>query len=167
MNLLDRGEATRALVPLEHARARWADKADLHLLLARCHQAVEDWPSAEVAYRRSLELQPLAYVCVLLGAVLDRLGRADEAVWWLHHSLELDPDYEESHYNIGQLLVRQGDLDGADARFRRALELDQDYADAHLALGKLLLGRATELAPDDVRPRESLTAMRALVEVNR
>ena len=182
MALLERGEAARALVQLERARERWTRQPDLELILARCHEALKAWSEAEVAYRRCIELEPRAYVCVLLGSMLDRLGRSDEAVWWLHHSLVVDPNYEESHCNIGHLLARDGDVEAAAARFRRAIELDPAYVDAHVALGKLLLqralqapkpredpewqaafdhlSRATQLAPEDLRARESLAEMR-------
>ena len=94
-DLLKRGDAAKALLLLCRARERWDNQPDLHLGVARCHQALEHWPEAEAAYRRCIELDPRAYVCILLASMLDQLGRDEEAVWWLHHSLVIDPNYEE------------------------------------------------------------------------
>ena len=181
-NLLQRGDAGRALALLTRALERWPGDPDLHMLLGQSYAARDDWEHAVQSYRRSFDLDQRAYVCILLASALDKLQRPHEAWWWLRHSLVVDPDYEESHYNLGCLDVRRGDNDAADQHFRRALELDPAYADAHRELGALLLARArtapaptahqdwrpafehlsraTELAPDDDRSRSLLAAMR-------
>ena len=189
MELLERGDATGALAVLERARPASDDDSNLHLLLGRCHETREDWPRAEIAYRRSLELRPDAAVCLFHCVVLDRLGRDDESIAGLHRALEIDPAYEEAHYNLGHLAQRGGDLDAAAARFRRAIELDPDYAEAHASLGRLLLQRALQaphavtdpdwqrahdhltraaaLDPHDTHVRDSLAAMAVVVERSR
>jgi len=151
-NLRERGDAPAALMILDRALVRWPDDADAHLLAGQCHESQADWGRAEAAFRRSVELDPSASACVLLAHSLDKLGRGHEAVEWLHHSLVVDPDYEESHYNLGCLQEQDGNIDAAIERFRRALEIDPDYADAHARIGSLLLRRAlhSTLAQDHV-----------------
>lgn len=141
-NLRTRGDGSAALTILERALVRWPDDAVVHMLVGVCHRSRRDWVPAAAALRRSAELDPRAWVCILLADSVDKLGRSDEAIAWLHRSLVVDPDYEESHYNLGCLDEKNGDIDAAIARFRRAIELDPDYAAAHARIGPLLLGRA-------------------------
>ncbi|MEO7736341.1 MAG: tetratricopeptide repeat protein [Kofleriaceae bacterium] len=179
--LLEQADFAPALGILTRARDRWPDDPSLHLVFGRCYQRQQDWARCELAYRRSFELQPRAYICTLIAAALDKLRRPRQAVWWLRHTLVVDPDYEEAHFNLGCLDDKRGKRDAAEQRFRRALELDPDYADAHDRLGDLLLDRAmaslvptqhrdwpaalahltraVELAPDKEDRRDLLTEM--------
>ena len=89
--------------------------------------------------RESNEIEPRAFLCVMVGKMVDRQGqRSEEAISWLHRALAIDPDYEEAHYNLGYIDERNGDVEAAIARYRRALELDPDYAIARARLGALL-----------------------------
>jgi tetratricopeptide (TPR) repeat protein len=135
---MNRGDHERAAAVLQRALLRWPDDAfalgmlgQVYLELARLHDA-------EIALRRSVDLEPNPATCVFLGVAVDRQGRPDEAVQWLHESLAIDPNYEESHYNLGYIDERNGDIEAAIARYRRALELDPDYAIARARLGALL-----------------------------
>jgi tetratricopeptide (TPR) repeat protein len=179
--LRKRGEIDRALSLLARASERWPADSDLQLHLGACYNDQKDWERAAQTYRASFDRRQDAFVCILLGSVLDELGRHDESLWWLRHTLVVDPDYEEAHYNLGCIDARRGDLDAAEQGFRRAIELDPEYADAHFQLGDLLLtravatpdptahrcwrpafehlSRAAELAPKDERPRIVLAAM--------
>ena len=180
--LRNQGDIDRALALLIRASERWPADSDLLLVLAECYKDQKDWERAAQAYRASFDRRQDALVCCLLASVLDKLGRHHESWWWLRHTLVVDPDYEEAHYNLGCIDVRRGDLDAAEQRFRRAIELDPAYAIAHYQLGDLLLtravatpdptahhcwrpaleylSRAAELAPADERPRILLAAMR-------
>ena len=179
-SLRKRGDASGGLAILERALERWPNSADVHMLVGLCHQSEHGWSRAADAFRRSLELEPQAWVCVLLAHSLGKCGRPDESEAWLRHSLVIDPDYEESHYNLGCLDERAGNVDAAIDRFRRAVELDPDYADAHARIGPLLmrralnaprlraadwplavehLRRATELRPDDGWSHAHLASM--------
>jgi tetratricopeptide (TPR) repeat protein len=141
VDLLDESNPEAALGPLEQAVVHWPDQCDVHILLGRCHAARNDWDSAVDAYHRCVEIERRPYICVLLAHALDKLHRRIEAEWWLRHSLVIDPDYEESHFNLGCIDAQRGDFAAAEQRFRRALELDPDYAVAHYKLGDLLLTR--------------------------
>jgi tetratricopeptide (TPR) repeat protein len=131
-SLYERGNAAGALAVLEIAIVRWPNSADLHMLVGTCHQSLEDWESALLAFQRSNLSEPRPYVCVLLASSLDKLGRRGEA----RHSLVVDPNYEESHYNLGYVLEREG----AREHYCRAIELDPDYALAKARLATLQAG---------------------------
>lgn len=141
--LTKRGAPGRAVALLEPLLARWPDEFILHLALAAAFDAIGVWNRAEAACRRANEIEPTPYVCVMAGKMVDHQGqRADEAIAWLHRALEIDPDYEEAHFNLGCIDERNGDVDAAIARFRRALELDPEYAVARARLGALLNRRS-------------------------
>lgn len=137
--LIRRGAAGRAVAIVEPLQSRWPDEFHLHLTLGAAFEAIGVWNRAEASYRRANEIEPRPYVCVMAGKMVDHQGqRVDECIAWLHRALEIDPDYEEAHFNLGCIDERNGDIDAAIARFRRAIELDPDYADAHARLGALL-----------------------------
>ena len=72
-------------------------------------------------------------------AHLDRLGRHDEAEECLRKALEVDPDYDEAHYNLGYNYKKEGKFALAEKHLRRAIEIDPKYAQAYAELGALLL----------------------------
>jgi tetratricopeptide (TPR) repeat protein len=137
-DLRDHGDDAGALAVLEQALGRWSGDADLQMLLGQCHDSVNDREAAVSAFQRSINIEPRAYVCIMLAVVLDKLARHGEALHWLRHSLVVDPNYEESHYNLGCVLERNGDRDAAIGHFRRAAELDPDYECAREKLAALV-----------------------------
>ena len=137
--LTNRGAPERAIVVAEPALVRWPDEPDLHLVLARAYDTLGDHSGAEQSYRRANEIDPRPYVCVHIAKMIDKQGdRGEEAIEWLHRTLDLDPDYEEAHYNLGYIDERNGDYDAAITRYRRAIELDPNYKEARARLGPLL-----------------------------
>jgi tetratricopeptide (TPR) repeat protein len=70
----------------------------------------------------------------------------DEAIAHYQKALQINPDYAEAHYNLGDALIRRGSANEAIAHFQKALEIDPDYAGAHINLGNALLqkGRVDE-----------------------
>jgi tetratricopeptide (TPR) repeat protein len=101
----------------------------------------------------------------LLGAVLDREGRRDEAMAHYIDALRIEPEYAAAQNNLGSALARKGRLDQAIARFAEAVRLKPDFAMARKNLAKALAqtGRvrkalpefqeAARLAPDDANVR--------------
>jgi eukaryotic-like serine/threonine-protein kinase len=106
-----------------------------------------NWTSAELHFRRSLELTPryaLAhhwYATALLG-----LGRFDEARREIEAARELDPLSLSINAAVGLLTMLAREFDAAIDVFRRVLELDSTYALAHtwLALAQTHMGRHAE-----------------------
>ncbi len=105
-----------------------------------------------------------------LGSALEADGRIEEAVAQYEEALRLNPDYTETHNNLGNVLSglpgRSGD---AIAEFQAALRLKPDSAAVHFNLGNLWLrtpGRlndaiaeyeaAVRLQPDHVAAHNNL-----------
>lgn len=107
-----------------------------------------------------------------LGAVLQALGRDDEAIASYRRAAALGGDAAAmSQYNLGTVLAARGDTDGACAAYRAALERAPELAQAHGNIGTLhyaagdyaaaetALTRAVELAPDNAWARRNLGAV--------
>ena len=50
-------------------------------------------------------------------------GQVDEAIAHYRKALEINPDYVEAHYNLGNALAGRGQVDEAIAHFQKALDL--------------------------------------------
>jgi tetratricopeptide (TPR) repeat protein len=80
-----------------------------------------DYPQAEQAYRKAIELDPtFAWPWNNLGNLLtDRLQRHDEAEKAYRKAIELDPTFPLPHYNLGRFFSkRQAWLDAANSYAR-------------------------------------------------
>src|SRR6185295_16818587 len=56
---------------------------------------------AIAAFRKSIDLKPKAYTFNFLGVELTGIGRRPEAIDCYTAALELEPENEEAHYNLG------------------------------------------------------------------
>ena len=63
----------------------------------------------------------------------------DEAIAHFQKALQINPDYAEAHFDLGNALLQKGSVDEAIAHFQRALQINPDYAEAHVNLGFTLL----------------------------
>ena len=73
-------------------------------------------------------------------------GKPEEAVQVLSAAVNMRPDDEDVHYDLGSALARAGRLDEAAKEFEEALRLFPDYVEVHNNLGNALLrlGRLEE-----------------------
>jgi tetratricopeptide (TPR) repeat protein len=141
-----RGDGKRALEHLERARgmmtapppAVWCWARTLATLLqggegaalAVAEEAVQAFPH-NAALRNNL------------GALLERLGRTEEAQQVLSSALEEDPSVPQLSKNLGDLLYRAGNADGAQAAYLRALKLSPRLGDdVYFKLGNIAFKQA-------------------------
>ncbi|MDZ5647202.1 tetratricopeptide repeat protein [Nitrospirillum sp. BR 11828] len=80
-----------------------------------------------------------------LGAVLQGLGKLEEAVTALKKARSLNPNHPPPHQNLGMALLAQGKVDEALESFRRAVELNPQFTEAWHALG-VASGQKNDLA---------------------
>jgi tetratricopeptide (TPR) repeat protein len=135
-------DARAALQVAERAVQRWPADAGLHSLIGRCYKDLKELDRAEAAYRQSLAIEQKTWTLSALAEVLRLQRRDDEALACLHAVLELDPDYEEAHANIGYSLRLKGEYSAAIDSFQKAIAIDPDYAWAHAELGFALMRAA-------------------------
>ena len=67
------------------------------------------------------------------NAVMDK--EYDKAISFYLRSIELDPDYAGTYYNLGVVYGEQGNFPKAIELYEKAIELDPDYAWAYINLG--------------------------------
>jgi tetratricopeptide (TPR) repeat protein len=84
----------------------------------------------------------------MVGVLLARLGRYDEALERYGRALELRPRYAEAFNNRGNALLHLGRHDEAIGNYRKALDVMPDYAGAHNNLGNAL--QETGCIPDAI-----------------
>jgi tetratricopeptide (TPR) repeat protein len=88
------------------------------------------------AYRRGLPAGG-AEARFLLGTILKRLDRLDEAATALQDAIRLDPGYARAHSRLGEIYALRGDVAHAKEQFRKALEADPADATARAGLDRL------------------------------
>ena len=74
----------------------------------------------------------------ILGAANRDLGHLADAVEAFSKSIELNPDYAEAHYNMGNVLQDRGKLGEALEAYNKAIAIKPDYAAAHNNKGNAL-----------------------------
>ncbi len=113
-------------------------------ILGTCYANTGRLKDAEDAYREGLAgastPEERVWWYVFLFSVVHQDGtRQGEAKKLLEEALELDPAYEETHYNYAVMLIEEGDLESAGQHLETAIQLDPDYGFAHGKLGELYL----------------------------
>ena len=106
-----------------------------------------DLGRAEALARSTLERYPRdVNMLALLGALLVKLERDDEAEQTLRRVIEAAPTFAKPHEDLGFLLVRLGRADEAVAALERATHLDPKLENAWYSLGKAYakLGRGAD-----------------------
>ena len=133
-----------ALALLRDAQRRHPDDFWTNFNLAF---ALNDWkqppPVDEVVrfYSVALALRPRSTATLgnLGYIILFQKGQPDEAVWYLHKAIEIDPKHARSHSLLAFAAAKSGRLDDALPRFRRAADLDPTNALLLTNLGLALL----------------------------
>ena len=128
--------------------AAWAD-------LGVAYSELDELDEAEHSFREALALKREVPTLVLLGVVLHKTDRDQEALQHFEEAISLEPNFDEAYYNAG--LVHKGRRMYGEARrcFETALELDPLHADAHSELGICLL-RAKEYEAAESHFREAI-----------
>lgn len=72
------------------------------------------------------------------GALLQRLGRSEEAEDAFRQAIALRPEYLEARYNLALTLHSMDRLDEAEAEYRHALTIAPEHAESHHNLGNVL-----------------------------
>ncbi|MHB1056343.1 MAG: winged helix-turn-helix domain-containing protein [Rhodanobacter sp.] len=97
-----------------------------------------DWPAAEAAFRRGIELQPnFADLHFGYAALLSNLGRNDEALRESQHARELDPTSPLYVALEASFVAYAGHTDEARQQVEGVLRTHPDFWIAHLTLGWL------------------------------
>jgi tetratricopeptide (TPR) repeat protein len=120
------------------------------------------------------ESKGIAQILYRHGIVADSNGEWEQAIGHYRSALELKPDYDKCHLNLGVDLARTGRAAEAEEHLRRAQEINPEYYRAPFNLGLLLeeqgrfdearaaYARAIELEPRHLLARTALAEMELL-----
>jgi tetratricopeptide (TPR) repeat protein len=107
---------------------------------------------------------PRALALANLGAELCREGRADEGRALLCEALDIDPDCELAHYNLGVDALDRRDADSASASFTEVLRINPHNRQARAAIDEIASRRSTLPVTNLLSPRDYVRE--AMVAVN-
>ena len=74
----------------------------------------------------------------ILGTVLNKQGRTEEAIEHYLHALRINPESEKTHNNLGLAFYNQGRTKESIEHYLHALQIKPDYEEAHINLGSVL-----------------------------
>ena len=74
----------------------------------------------------------------VFGAILKKKGRISESLVAHQKTVQLDPQDNEAHINLGVILLQQGRLDEAESSFKQAKTLKPEYVEVYIHLGNLM-----------------------------
>ena len=98
-----------------------------------------DWPAAEAAFRRAIDLDPsYSLVHLILAHLLSQTGRHAEAEPFMRRARELDPLNPLSYALSSQVAFQARDYAGALQHANRAIALDQEFWIGHQMRGQAL-----------------------------
>jgi len=140
--LLARMEYAEAEKVCEELLRERPDHPDGYIARARIAAERRDFSAAISSLRKAIELEPdNAVANGMLGGVLVKAGRSDEAIDCFRRVLDRRPDSFAAHYGWAEALEAQGKADEAIEHYRQALRCDPDRAWAHRKLGRALQAR--------------------------
>jgi len=101
-----------------------------------------NWPAAEHAFQRGMELDPnFGDLHSHYGLCLSYLGRFDEAIAQTERAMQLDPFFPGTNLHYGTLLFFSRQYDRAAAQLAKTLDLYPDNAAAHEYFGNVCAKR--------------------------
>jgi tetratricopeptide (TPR) repeat protein len=106
-----------------------ADHPSAHMNLGILAMNQGDYPAAETAYLKALEVEPaLTTAYVNLADLYRMLGRDEEGEQLLRNAITQSPDMAAVHYALGLNLVRKGNHEAAMKFLEQAASLDPQNA---------------------------------------
>lgn len=98
-------------------------------VLGLAHLTRNDLVNASFYLKKSLELNPRNVMALYnMGILQNKLGHGDQAIRMFRRIVEIEPDYELAHYQIGLKLILQGDVAGALQEYNVLQDLDPELA---------------------------------------
>jgi TolB-like protein/lipoprotein NlpI len=148
----------------ERALAIDPDNADAHARLGWITMAFDNDPAQAARHlERALQLDPANTDAIQsAAALLQTLGRLDEAIALIEYVTARDPVRPAGHYNLGIYYIYAGRWDAAIASLRTALRLSSDLIGAHCYIGTALLFQGNTEAALVEMTQESFEAYRLI-----
>ena len=140
-----------------YKQERHEEALDIARIAVEKERALASLNSAHLrGMRRQAFRRGLALADANLGAILNALGRVEEAETYLRRAIALDPQARRAYLNLSKALYKQARYEEALDAARVAVQQDPEYAKARLNLSAALYKQA--------RYEEALDAARVAVQ---
>ena len=154
-----RASANKIRTEEEHFEEEKKECSPRFRMAAEVYLGIGDVARAERIAIRSVALDPTSPEArVLLFAIYQKQGKANDAINLAHEAKTLNPNNPDWHFTLGVLLVQKGDHVAADSAFREVIRSAPKSPIGYQALARLLMriGKNTS---------ESIPIAEKLVEV--
>ena len=165
VSALDAGQHRLAIRLLRNAIKLAPDFFGARIDLARALIEKDDLNEGREILLDAIELEPrLPYPRMLLGNLLSKAGRYEEAVVAFEAALQLDPDHGGSHSGMGHALKTIGRQEDAIAAYRNCARIHPSAGEAYWSLANLKTFRFSD---DEITGMEQFVEDKKLPEETR
>jgi tetratricopeptide (TPR) repeat protein len=142
IELHNQGKLDEAEAAYKAILAKTPDVAEVYQNLGSLYLTKKDYPAAETAFQKGLELRPESTdMTSLLARVYQESGQTDKALALLEKSAGANPQDAKAQFNRGIYLLNANKNEEAIAAFEAAIKADPNGAEAYFRLGALMVGQ--------------------------
>lgn len=136
------GKSDEAVAAYNEVLAKNPQIAEAHYNIGYLKSQKKDWPAAEAAYLKALEIRPgYGEAISALARVYQDSGQPAKATEILTKAATDNPKDGKVQFNLGVFYLNSGKADEATAAFTKAAEVDPANAEVYYYLGTLSVGQ--------------------------
>jgi tetratricopeptide (TPR) repeat protein len=136
------GKSDEAIAAYNEVLAKNPQIAEAHYNIGYLKAQKKDWPAAEAAYLKALEVRPgYGEAISALARVYQDSGQAAKATELLTKAATDNPKDGKVQFNLGVFYLNSGKAEEAAASFQKAAEADPGNAEIYYYLGTLAVGQ--------------------------
>ena len=140
--LSSEGKSDEAIAAYNELLAKNPQIAEAHYNIGYLRAQKKDWPAAEAAYLKALEVRPgYGEAISALARVYQDSGQAAKATELLTKAATDNPKDGKVQFNLGVFYLNSGKAEEAAAAFQKASEADPANAEIYYYLGTLAVGQ--------------------------
>ena len=116
--------------------------AEVYQNLGQLYLGKKDYPAAETAFLKGLEIRPdSSDIATLLARTYQESGQGDKAMALLEKAAGANPQDAKAQFNRGIFLLNANKNEEAIAAFEAAVKADPNLSEAYFRLGAALIGQ--------------------------
>jgi tetratricopeptide (TPR) repeat protein len=140
--LSSEGKSDEAIAAYNELLAKNPQIAEAHYNIGYLKSQKKDWPGAEAAYLKALEVRPgYGEAISALARVYTASGQAAKATELLTKAAADNPKDAKVQFNLGVFYLNSGKAEEAAAAFQKSAEADPANAEVYYYLGTLAVGQ--------------------------